>query len=290
MVQNNASATKLDFYQRRTIGYRVRLGDEGTAEADLEVALANESPTSGYPRYVIGPAPGVTSTAGENIAILQVYCGEGCGVQAAEVDGEELDTGLHEELGHRYLATYQRIAPGATSTLRERLLLPQAWEGSSSGGIYRLHVATQAMINADDVRVEIALPSGMHATEMSPELRLEGDLAVYRGSPTADLDLWVRFRPALPLRIWRDVTRFLGRVSAGRSPGPRDADEPRREPGLVHHDPNDQRCAAARRRLTRSAAAPTTTSATRSTMPIETSEPVNAVPPWVPPGSGGGGA
>ena len=210
VVQNNASATKLDFYQRRTIGYRVRLGDEGTAEADLEVALANESPTSGYPRYVIGPAPGVTSTAGENIAILQVYCGEGCGVQAAEVDGEELDTGLHEELGHRYLATYQRIAPGATSTLRERLLLPQAWEGSSSGGIYRLHVATQAMINADDLRVEITLPPGMQATEMSPELRLEGDLAVYRGSPTADLDLWVRFRPALPLRIWRDVTRFLG--------------------------------------------------------------------------------
>jgi len=28
-------------------------------------------------------------------------------------------------------------------------------------------------------------------------------------SPAADLDLWVRFRPGLPGRLWRDLTRFL---------------------------------------------------------------------------------
>jgi hypothetical protein len=49
----------------------------------------------------------------------------------------------------------------------------------------------------------------MHAGEMSPELDLEGDRVVYEGSPATDLDLWVRFRPGLPGRLWRDLTRFL---------------------------------------------------------------------------------
>jgi hypothetical protein len=209
VVQNNASATKLDFYLHRTVRYDVRLGPEGTADADVSIELRNDAPTSGYPPYVIGPAPGVTSSPGENIAILQVYCGEGCGVDAASVDGEAIDTGLHQELGHPYLATYQRIAPGATSSLRERLSLPSAWEGNSSGGTYRLHLGVQPLINPDDVEVRITPPGGMRATEMSPGLRLEGDDVVYRGSPETDLDLWVRFRPALPLRLWRDVTRFL---------------------------------------------------------------------------------
>jgi hypothetical protein len=209
VVQNNASATKLDYYQQRQIGYDVRLGADGTAEADLAVDLHNPAPTSGYPPYVIGPAPGVTSRAGENIAILQVYCADGCDVRSATVDGEPLDTGLHEELGHPYLATYQRIAPGATSSLREQISLPDAWQGNSSGGIYRLHVPTQAMINADDVEVTIAPPAGMHVTEMSPGLTVDGDVLRYRGAPAADVDLWVRFRPGLPVRVWRDVTRFL---------------------------------------------------------------------------------
>jgi hypothetical protein len=209
VVQNNASATKLDFFQQRTVAYDVRLGDDGTATADLAVDLENAAPTSGYPPYVIGPYPGVTSQAGENIAILQVYCGSGCGVERATVDGEAIDTGLHEELGHPYLATYQRIAPGAISELRERLSLPEAWQGNSSGGTYRLHVAAQPSINHDRVRVNVVLPPGMQATEASPEFDLEGDRAVYEGVPGADLDLWVRFRPGLPARLWRDLTRFL---------------------------------------------------------------------------------
>jgi hypothetical protein len=209
VVQNNASATKLDFFQHRTVAYDVRLTDDGAAAADLAVDVENASPTTGYPPYVIGPYPGVTSVAGENIAILQVYCGEGCGLDRATVDGEPIDTGLHDELGHPYLATYQRVAPGATSELRERLSLPEAWQGNSSGGAYRLHLAVQPSINPDRVRVNVTVPPGMHVTEMSQELDLEGDRVAYEGSPTADLDLWVRFRPGLPGRLWRDLTRFL---------------------------------------------------------------------------------
>ena len=209
VVQNNASATKLDFYEHRTVDYEVRLADGGAATADLSVALRNDAPTSGYPPYVIGPAPGVTSSPGENIAILQLYCGAGCGVDEATVDGEPIDTGLHEELGHPYLATYQRIAPGGTSAVHASLTLPRAWQGNSSGGVYRLHLDVRPMINADDVRIAITPPPGMRPTEVSPNLVVQDGAAVYRGSPTSDVDLEMRFRPPLPARVWRDVTRFL---------------------------------------------------------------------------------
>jgi hypothetical protein len=133
-VQNNASATKLDFFQHRTVGYDVRLGDGGTATAGRRGRPGERGADDRLPPYVIGPYPGLTSVAGENIAILQVYCGPGCGVDRATVDGESIDTGLHEELGHPYLATYQRIAPGATSRLRELLTLPRPGRGTAPAG------------------------------------------------------------------------------------------------------------------------------------------------------------
>jgi hypothetical protein len=50
----------------------------------------------------------------------------------------------------------------------------------------------------------------MHVSEASPELHQEGDdRLVYRGTRATDLDLWVRFRPELPVRLWRNITRFL---------------------------------------------------------------------------------
>lgn len=55
----------------------------------------------------------------------------------------------------------------------------------------------------------IAPPEGMHPTEMGPGLLADGDVVRYRGAPGSDVDLWVRFRPDLPVRVWRDLTRFL---------------------------------------------------------------------------------
>ena len=142
--------------------------------------------------------------------------------------------------------------------------------------------------------MSIALPPGMHAGEMSPELDLEGDRVVYEGSPAR------RPRPvgALPPGAARAPVAGPHAVPVGadlrvvriRRAGPGRERAPALGRGPVRTVPVRQMRAVARRRLTRSATAPTTTRATRSTRPIETLEPVNAVPPCVPPGSGGGGA
>ena len=40
-------------------------------------------------------------------------------------------------------------------------------------------------------------------------MRIVGGSAVYEGIPGNRLDLEVAFAPSLPMRMWRNVTRFL---------------------------------------------------------------------------------
>jgi hypothetical protein len=49
----------------------------------------------------------------------------------------------------------------------------------------------------------------MRLVSVSAPLRIEGNSAVYRGQPGPRLDVEIEFRPPLPVRLWRNVTRFL---------------------------------------------------------------------------------
>ena len=64
LITNSASGSKLDFYQRRIVSYGIKLQPDGSATATLGASLENDSPTSGFPAYVIGPNPGRTRHAG----------------------------------------------------------------------------------------------------------------------------------------------------------------------------------------------------------------------------------
>ena len=81
VVTNSASGTKLDYYQRRTVTYDVRLEATETARATLRVDLFNDSPTSGYPAYVIGPFRTYSTEPGQNLAVVNLYCDVGCVLQ-----------------------------------------------------------------------------------------------------------------------------------------------------------------------------------------------------------------
>lgn len=207
LITNSGSGTKLDFFQRRRIDYEIALEPSGTARATLTASIENDAPTSGFPRYVIGPYPGYTAHAGDNIAVVHLYTDEGAVLRAGTRNGRPVDLDRFEQDGHQYFDDYVHTAAGDTSVVEATLFLPRAWDGDSSGGTYRLSFVDQVTIHPAELRVTIALPEGMHATSLGEGLRVEDGKVVYEGVPDGNLDLEVSFAPSLPVRIWRDLTR-----------------------------------------------------------------------------------
>ena len=117
VVTNSASGTKLDYYQQRTITYDIQLGPGGTATAALQVDLLNDSPTSGYPRYVIGPFRHFSSQPGENLAVVDLYCDVGCVLRRATRDGGTVELDRHEQDGYPFFEDYVRTPSGDTATI-----------------------------------------------------------------------------------------------------------------------------------------------------------------------------
>lgn len=195
VVENSAGGTKVDFYQDRSVSYTVRLGPGGSAQAVGEVQLANNAPTKGQPRYVIGPCPGFTTEPGESGQLLNVYCGAGCHLESAYRDGKRIALWTGSELGHPFYQDYFRTLSGKTSDLKLALYLPHAWQREGSGGVYRLAFLNQTTIRPTRLRIEVHAPEGAHIVGASPSMRIEGDSAVWEGIPGRRLELEVRFEP-----------------------------------------------------------------------------------------------
>jgi hypothetical protein len=173
------------------------------------VDLLNDSPTSGYPPYVIGPYKTYSTQPGENVAVVDLYCGKGCVLQGATQGGRTVQLGRYEQQGYPFFEDYVRTPSGATATIAADLLLTQAWTGSDTGGTYRLSFIGQTTIRPVDVRVVITPPNGMRFTSLGSGLSRQGDQLVYEGHPAGNLDLVATFAPSLPVRIWRDVVRTI---------------------------------------------------------------------------------
>jgi hypothetical protein len=206
VVTNSASGTKLDFYQERTVTYDVQLTGGGTAAATLTLEMLNDSPTSGFPPYVIGPYKDYSTRAGENVAVVDLYCDRGCALQSATRNDEPVELSRYRMDGYPYFEDYVRTASGATASISADLVLTQAWDGDDRGGTYRLSFIRQTTVRPTTVRVSISAPDGMRFTSWDDRLSLDGDRLVYEGTPSGDLDLEASFAPPLPLRIWRTLT------------------------------------------------------------------------------------
>lgn len=210
IVQNSASGNKLDYYASRDVRYDVRLLEDGTARASVDVALRNDSPTRGLPKYVIGPFPGISET-GENVSLVSTYCAAGCELQQATLDGRPSEARQGEELGRRYLQEFARIPSGGTARIHDELFLPNAWTGNSSGGTYRLTFLNQTTIEPTRLHVTITPPDGMDFRSWGDELRLEGPTLVYDGTPGRTVRIESGFSPPLATRWIRNVTRPLSK-------------------------------------------------------------------------------
>jgi len=181
--------------------------------------LSNHAPTSGQPTYVIGPIQASgrvgrilkTLEPGESVALVNVYCGPDCLPGEARLDGAPTTVGSAVDLGMRYVQDYYAIPSGEKRSLNVTWDDPRAWFGNSSGGVYRLTFANQVTIRPTTVMIHIKAPSGMRIVSASSPLRIVDGSALYEGEPGSELDFNVRFRPPLPVRLWRNVIRFLNR-------------------------------------------------------------------------------
>ncbi|HXF37150.1 MAG TPA: DUF4012 domain-containing protein, partial [Actinomycetota bacterium] len=207
---SSGSGSKVDYYQERRVTYEIRLGADGASRTLVRLDLTNHAPSSGAPRYVIGPSvPG--REPGESVPLVNLYCAPGCRLVRAARDGRPVGLWADRELGLRLFQDSFSIPSGGHRTLQVELWRPGAWTGNSSGGTYRLTVLSQRPIRPASLRIVVHPPEGMHVTATEPPMRVEGGVAIWEGIPSRRLELEASFAPPLATRLWRDVVRFLSR-------------------------------------------------------------------------------
>lgn len=205
VAENSAGGNKVDFYQDRSLDYEVWLQSDGSARATVTLTFDNGAPTSGPPKYVLGPFEGF-SEAGESNQIVSVYCGIGCRLIRAERDGERIGVGQRTELGHRFFRDQSRTPSGDTTTLELTWYLPSAWEGGSLGGSYELTVLNRPTIRPDSAVITVHAPEGMDRVEADPGMTAGDGSATWKGTLKGPLTLAVRFSPPPLVRWWRLLT------------------------------------------------------------------------------------
>lgn len=210
VVGQNASANKLDFYADRRVDYQVALDTDGSAWAKASTTLTNNGPTSGMPKYVIGPNAG-DFVAGENATILNVYCAKDCAVHRFERDGEAVPMRAETELGHPVFWSYERLKTGESVDLAYQWLVPNVWQGDDGNGHYRLTFQNQVTIRPTTFRLQLDLPPHTELVYSHPELTSQDGHLVWEGAPRGDIEFDVYFR-RIPGRFQRFIERQLDRL------------------------------------------------------------------------------
>lgn len=195
VVGQNAAANKLDYYARRRITYRVQIGRSGEVAGLITVRLENPAPSSGLPRYVLGPflegdPPGL------NRSYTSVYVPLATGVVKAQQDGVPVEVESHREGGLSVASYFLEAEAGQTSTLSLSMIGRLARPGE-----YRLLVRRQPTLRADDFRLEVVLPPRAFVLEKSDGMQLEGRRLVWEGPLARDREFQARFGWSLRERL-----------------------------------------------------------------------------------------
>jgi hypothetical protein len=209
VTANAGSGTKIDYYLKRAVHYEVDLAGDGGAQAVATVSLANTAPSSGEPRYVIGPHPFTDNEAGDNYLYMSTYCASSCSFVGFDRDGQPDGVAPHEELGHPLFQVTSHLPSGGSEDLAFRWQVADAWTDDGGRGVYRLVVAGQTGIRPMRLSLAIDVPDGMRVTDVSPGMKVAGDEITWEGAARDRMVFEVRFERNLLGRIWHSVWDFL---------------------------------------------------------------------------------
>jgi hypothetical protein len=208
VVVNNGAQTKVDYYVRRTVDYEIRLGGDEEAFATTEVTLQNDAPTEASSRTLIGPYV-EGAEAGDEIHVMGSWCPGPCPLIEATYQREDVGVDGGKELGRAFYRHFATIPSEGSGTYQLVTRRDGVWEGDTSGGRYRLTIKPQTTVQPTRFHVRIEAPAGTRIVWTSEDVRSDGRVATWSGSPEAPLTLEVRFQASFPLRWWRNVTRWL---------------------------------------------------------------------------------
>ena len=203
VIVNSAAGGKVDYFSHRIIRHDVTLLPGGLARSTTSVTIENDAPTSGQPRYVIGPHRG---EAGDNIPLLALFCGPRCALVRAERDGERVSLREGSELGYRLYRDYFTIPSEQARTLTVTTDSADTWTGDTAGGSYRLTVIGQTTIRPTTGTVVIRSPVGTRFTSWSDGVTVAGNGATWTGVVPDRMTLELSFeRRPLLARLWDAV-------------------------------------------------------------------------------------
>jgi hypothetical protein len=178
----NAGGNKLDAFLRRTVRWRVRLNEEGAAQATAAFTLANDGPASGLPRYIIGPYDS-DFQAGQNEQIATLYVAGGYGFTRASLDGQPSGAEAQADFGGLALTQQVGVMAKSTVTLGHELARSAAAERLGDDRLrYRLLLRPQATVRPDQAKITVEAPPGWRFSKLPATARAEKRSATWNGA------------------------------------------------------------------------------------------------------------
>jgi hypothetical protein len=185
LVTDNGSESKVDWFLRRAVDYRVRYDPgSGSAEATVTVTLTNDAPPSGLPPYVLG---GLVAPPGFSRQIVQVYTP--LDLMAATVDGRPPPASALRSLGRPGNWAHEldvAIPPKSAATIELRL----AGRLAGPPGRWTLDVGRQPAVRPDDVTVTLDVAAGWRIDSTAGGLTGGGRTATARLELDRNVRLW----------------------------------------------------------------------------------------------------
>jgi hypothetical protein len=191
---NSGAASKVDYYAQRTLTLETTLLADGAARSELVVGLANEAPTEGLPKYVIGPN-NPTLEAGDNLVDVSVYLARHARFTEVppEADGP---TFTETELGHPVHDGWVRLPSGGVVERRYAWRTEDAWRISEQGElVYDLLLQGQTVMRPTRFEARIGIPDGLEVLDPPEGAEVtDGELVLSGELGGEDLHLAIRLR------------------------------------------------------------------------------------------------
>lgn len=158
----NTNASKVDFWQQRSISSDVTLHDDGSADVTLTVTIDNDTPP--YARPVEDPQIGYFTRWSK--PFVATYLPIGAEVQTLTIDGSPTDITSRLERGRPSVLQFVSIEPAASAVLQYTYRVPQAAAVDGETMSYALDVDPQGLVNPAAFNVTVRLPSGWELGEL----------------------------------------------------------------------------------------------------------------------------